>query len=167
MSDSANASGPLLCPVGEDSCLYLTQVADLRRQLLALAEQARTDALTGLYNYRYLQEILPLEMERTRRSGHPLAVILLDIDHFKRFNDTWGHELGNQALQQVAQQIRLTLRKLDLACRYGGEEFVILLPNTDLRQALGVAERLRENIANNPLQTPGEIIPLSASLGVD
>ncbi len=167
MSDSANASGPLLCPVGEDSCLYLTQVADLRRQLLALAEQARTDALTGLYNYRYLQEILPLEMERTRRSGQPLAVIVLDIDHFKRFNDTWGHELGNQALQQVARQINLALRKLDLACRFGGEEFVILLPNTDLRQALGVAERLRELIAGNPLNTPSETIALSASMGVD
>jgi diguanylate cyclase (GGDEF)-like protein len=166
-SDTPNHFASPVCPLGENTCSYLTEVVELRRQLQSLAEQARTDALTGLYNYRYLQEILPLEMERTRRSGHPLAVILLDIDHFKRFNDTWGHELGNQALQQVAQQIRLTLRKLDLACRYGGEEFVILLPNTDLRQALGVAERLRENIANNPLQTPGEIIPLSASLGVD
>ncbi len=158
---------PLSCPLGESHCHYLTELEDLRRQVLQLSEQVRTDALTGLYNYRHLQEMLPLEMERTRRSGHPLSVILLDIDHFKQFNDTWGHELGNRALVQVARQIVMTLRRLDLACRFGGEEFVILLPNTELRQALAVAERLRELIAASPLIVDQQSIPLSASFGVD
>ena len=131
-----------------------------------LKEQVRTDALTGLYNFRFFSDTLPLEMERARRSFQALSLIVLDIDHFKKFNDTWGHELGNQALTLVANLIRLTIRKLDYACRFGGEEFIILLPNTDLGQARSVAERLREVIQNTPLLHNGHTLSITASLGV-
>lgn len=155
------------CPRGDTPCQFLQELHDLRQEVDRLKEQVRTDALTGLYNFRFFSDILPLEIERANRSFQPLSLILLDIDHFKTFNDRWGHELGNKALIHVAQLIGLTVRKLDYACRFGGEEFVILLPNTDLRQAANVAERLREIIANTPLQYEQELLVMTASLGVD
>ena len=139
----------------------------MRAENSLLREQVRTDALTGLHNFRFFSDTLPLEMERSRRSHQALSLILLDVDHFKKFNDTWGHEIGNQALMLVANLITLTIRKLDYACRFGGEEFVILLPNTDIRDAKSVAERLREAIQNTPLVKDGRSFPLTASLGVD
>lgn len=158
---------PLPCSNG-DSCRNATLLADLQQQLEQLQTQVRTDALTGLFNYRFLAEILPLEMERTRRTFAPLAVILLDIDHFKVFNDRHGHEAGNRALVHLAGIAQQALRKLDYACRFGGEEFVFILPNTDLRQAVGVAERLRELIATSCLRSDqGAELQLTASLGVE
>lgn len=157
----------LSCPLGDASCQFLQELQILRQEVDLLKEQVRTDALTGLYNFRFFSDALPLEMERASRSFQPLSLIILDIDHFKGFNDRWGHELGNRALAHVAQLIALTIRKLDFACRFGGEEFVILLPNTDLRQAVNVAERLREIIATTPLVHDEESIAITASLGVD
>jgi diguanylate cyclase (GGDEF)-like protein len=127
----------------------------------------RTDALTGLYNFRFFRETLALEMERTRRGTQPLSMILLDIDHFKNFNDKWGHDVGNKALIHISNLIKITIRKLDFGCRFGGEEFVILLPNTDLLQAVNVADRLREMIASEPLEIDKHSIAITASLGVD
>lgn len=157
----------ILCPSGDAPCQFSQELRHLREQVNLLQEQVRTDALTGLYNFRFFSDTLPLEMERSRRSFQALSLIVLDIDHFKKFNDTWGHELGNQALMLVANLIALTIRKLDYACRFGGEEFVVLLPNTDLRQARAVAERLREAIQNNPLVHNGKSLSMTASLGVD
>lgn len=157
----------LSCPLGDASCRFLQELSALRQEVDVLKEQVRTDALTGLYNFRFFSDALPLEMERASRSFQPLSLIVLDIDHFKGFNDRWGHEVGNKALSHVAQLIALTIRKLDFACRFGGEEFVILLPNTDLRQAANAAERLREIIANTPLVQEQNSISITASLGVD
>jgi diguanylate cyclase (GGDEF)-like protein len=157
----------LLCLSAGASCQYLDELKQLRRDVAQLSEQAHSDALTGLHNYRYFHQTLPLEMERTRRSGQPLALILLDIDHFKKFNDQWGHELGNRALIHVAHLISLAVRKLDMACRFGGEEFVVILPATDLGQAAVVAERLREMVESTPLKDAGREIHITASLGVD
>lgn len=157
----------LSCPRGDTPCQFLQELQTLREEVDLLKEQVRTDALTGLYNFRFFSDALPLEMERASRSFQPLSLIILDIDHFKSFNDRWGHELGNRALSHIAQLVALTVRKLDFACRFGGEEFVILLPNTDLRQALNVAERLREIIAATPLVNEQELITITASLGVD
>lgn len=157
----------LSCAQGDMPCKFQQELELLRKEIDSLKEQVRTDALTGLYNFRFFSDALPLEMERARRSFHPLSLIVLDIDHFKMFNDRWGHELGNQALVHIAKLIGLTFRKLDLACRFGGEEFVILLPNTDLRQASQVAERLRETIASTPLPYGQESISITASIGVD
>lgn len=166
-SNDMNANN-LLCPVGEQSCEYLNEIVELRKEVDSLTELVRTDALTGLFNFRFFNETLILEMERTRRGTQPLSMILLDIDHFKKFNDQWGHEIGNHALVHIADIIKDAVRKLDFACRFGGEEFVILLPNTDLRQAVNVAERLREMIATTPLAvSEQEFITITASLGVD
>lgn len=162
-SDFASQS----CPLSDIPCQFLQELQTLRQEVDLLKEQVRTDALTGLYNFRFFSDALPLEMERARRSFQPLSLIILDIDHFKGFNDRWGHELGNRALSHIAKLIGLTIRKLDFACRFGGEEFVILLPNTDLRQTINVAQRLREIIATTPLVNDGDAITITASLGVD
>lgn len=139
----------------------------LRNEVNELRHQVQTDALTNLYNFRFFSSILPLEMERARRSAQSMSLIVLDIDNFKKFNDRWGHDVGNEALIHVANLIDLTIRKLDLACRFGGEEFAIILPNTFLHQAINVAERLRNAIASNPFEVGLNTIPLTASLGVD
>lgn len=166
-SDEKNTQN-LLCTRSDDTCQFLSEIVELRKEVNSLTELVRTDALTDLYNFRFFNETISLEMERTRRSTQPLSMILLDIDHFKKFNDQWGHELGNHALVHIANLIKVAVRKLDYPCRFGGEEFVILLPNTDLRQAANVAERLREMIATTPLEILGSgVIRITASLGVD
>lgn len=158
----------LYCPLGDNACHFLGEIVELRKAVDSLTEMVRTDALTSLFNFRFFTETIALEMERTRRGTQPLSMILLDIDHFKKFNDQWGHELGNHALVHIANLIKLAVRKLDFPCRFGGEEFVILLPNTDLRQAVNVADRLCEMIATTPLQLEGhDPIAITASLGVD
>lgn len=156
------------CSRRHDDCQFSDDIAELRREVSFLTEQVRTDALTGLYNFRFFSETIELEMERTRRGTQTLSMILLDIDHFKKFNDQWGHELGNQALIHASNLIKLAVRKLDYPCRFGGEEFIILLPNTDLRQAVTVAERLREMLATTPLQLNEQSqTKVTASFGVD
>ncbi len=165
--DSSLPATRICCPAGDSPCFFTQELQQLREEVSLLREQVRTDALTGLYNYRFFSDTLPLEMERSRRSFQALSLIVLDIDHFKKFNDTWGHELGNQVLMLVANLLSLTIRKLDYACRFGGEEFVVLLPNTDLRQAKNVAERVREAIQNTPLVHGEQSLSVTASLGVD
>lgn len=155
------------CPDTGQECPFTAELLTLRNEVDALRHEVQTDALTGLYNFRFFSNILPLEMERTRRTYQPLSLVILDLDHFKQFNDRWGHELGNQALVHVAQLITLAIRKLDYACRFGGEEFVLVLPNTDLRQALNVAERLRCLIVSSPIEVGDNSIEITASLGVD
>jgi diguanylate cyclase (GGDEF)-like protein len=155
------------CPIEPVDCSILEELEALRLENEELKQALHTDMLTGLYNYRHLLDALESEMERTRRTRMPTSLIMLDLDHFKQVNDTWGHEIGNLVLIKVAEVIRTTLRKMDVACRYGGEEFTIILPNTHLPQAVNVAERLRSNIQNNPLVTGEETIPLSASFGVE
>jgi len=158
----------LLCSRRQDDCQFFNDIEELRKEVSFLTEQVRTDALTGLYNFRFFKETIELEMERTRRGTQTLSMILLDIDHFKKFNDQWGHELGNHALVHASNLIKLAVRKLDYPCRFGGEEFIILLPNTDLRQAITVAERLREMLATTPLQLNDQAqTTITASFGVD
>lgn len=161
-------SNNLSCPQGDNACQFLAELVELRKEVHFLTEQVRTDALTGLYNFRFFNDTISLEMERARRGVQPLSMILLDIDHFKKFNDQWGHDVGNLALIHIAQLIKIAVRKLDFPCRYGGEEFAILLPNTDLRQAIQVAERLREMIELTPFAADSHTnLNISASLGVD
>lgn len=130
--------------------------------------QAITDGLTGLYNYRYFLALLDREFKRAARYGRPLSLILLDIDHFKRYNDTNGHSLGNEVLRQVAEVMRQVSRDVDFTVRYGGEEFIILLPETSLDEACGVAERLRAAIAEYPFASracqPGGVLTISAGV---
>lgn len=157
---------PPVCPQG-DACPLQTELASLRSELETLRALVHTDALTGLFNYRHFTRTLDVEMERSRRSGKPVALLMFDLDHFKRFNDRWGHEAGNLALRHVARLIQSTVRRLDIACRYGGEEFAIILPDTSLHAACVLAERLRALVAGTPVHWDGSAIELSCSIGVD
>lgn len=137
-----------------------------------LAKQALTDPLTGLGNRRYLENQAAMEIARAERSRAPLALIVIDLDHFKRINDTYGHDVGDRVLQAFAATAQNLLRDGDVLCRMGGEEFAVLLPNTTREQAIHVAERLRVAIANTPtnIADPSAaneaFIAYSASLGV-
>jgi diguanylate cyclase (GGDEF)-like protein len=112
-----------------------------------LAQLAVTDGLTGLYNHRHLHERLALEVERSQRSGLPLSLLMLDVDHFKQFNDSYGHPAGDEVLRQVARVLNDTRRANDVVARYGGEEFAVILVDTAKFTAAKVAERVRERIA--------------------
>src|SRR5208283_2432505 len=109
-----------------------------------IREVADRDPLTGLANRRYLDRMLALFLEKLDRSGQPLALIISDLDHFKQINDTWGHMIGDQALVQFAAVLQNQCRPVDLVARFGGEEFVILLPGLTLETAVQIAERLRK-----------------------
>jgi diguanylate cyclase (GGDEF)-like protein len=124
------------------------------------------DLLTGIYNRRGLFELGLRELDRAQRFDRPLCAIMVDIDHFKRVNDTYGHPIGDLVLKELADRLKTHLRSIDILSRYGGEEFVILLPETDLDQAKEVAERLRE-IAEKTLFTPdGLSLPITISQGI-
>jgi diguanylate cyclase (GGDEF)-like protein len=142
------------------------ELATLNAELLeanrVLAQAAVTDGLTGLKNHRAFQEALHSAVQMAERLQQPLSLIMFDIDHFKQFNDTFGHPAGDELLRQVAQVLRESARAYDVAARYGGEEFALLLPNTTLEQAVQVAERLRQQI--RAIENPHA--PVSASFGV-
>ncbi|MBU3070184.1 GGDEF domain-containing protein [Aestuariicella sp. G3-2] len=151
-------------PAVDELC---SRIDALQAKINKLDKLVVTDALTELFNFRYIHQALDQEFERTLRTGQDTSLILLDLDHFKQVNDQWGHDAGNQALQQTAALINNTTRKLDIPCRYGGEEFLIILPSTDLRTGTLVAERLRIQIETTPLMIGKEKLHLTASAGVD
>lgn len=139
----------------------------LRLTVRASMEMAVTDALTGLYNRRYLETQLTQLIEQSVDRGKVLSLLTLDIDFFKSVNDTYGHDAGDRVLQEVAGRIRGSVRNVDLACRTGGEEFVVVLPGADLAIAEKVGERIRKAIAAKPfLLGPGSHLTVTASLGV-
>lgn len=134
-------------------------------EFIARARQlAYLDGLTGIFNRRFFELRILEEIERANRYDHPLAVIMVDIDHFKRLNDEFGHMLGDEALRQVSKIFSMHLRKGDVVCRYGGEEFAMLLPETTAENAAEVAEKLRARIAQHNF--PGVARPVTASAGV-
>ena len=123
---------------------------DLRDNVQNSIEMSITDALTGLHNRRYMESHLATLAEQASSRGKPLALMMLDIDFFKSINDSYGHDAGDDVLREFAVRVRKSIRGIDLACRYGGEEFVIVMPETDLHVAGMVAERLRRSIAGEP-----------------
>jgi len=155
------------CPVGEPSCNWLDELQQLRRRVDELAELVSHDSLTGLFNYRHFSGTLPAVLERTRRSLQPACLILVDLDHFKNINDTWGHQIGDLALKHAARIMQQQVRMVDVVCRYGGEEFAVILPDTQLRQAIVVAERIRRCIEETPLLIAEDELRFTASLGID
>ncbi|AJY49392.1 MULTISPECIES: sensor domain-containing diguanylate cyclase [Halomonadaceae] len=145
----------------------LTERKQLEEKLRA---QAMTDPLTGVFNRRYLQAQATIEMSRARRQNHPIALITIDIDHFKHINDEYGHDIGDEILKNFTQIVSDLLRQEDLLCRVGGEEFAVLLPNTAIEQAQQVAERIRASIeeATTLVEYEGtqQALKITASLGV-
>ena len=139
---------------------------ELKRSNELLLELSNTDHLTGLFNRRYMMEALDKEVHRSTRKGGSLSLILLDIDHFKQVNDSYGHLQGDVVLQKVALQLQKELRSYDCAARYGGEEFVAILPDSSIKEAMFVAERIRLAVQGTRFSGPLTKLNLTVSLGV-
>ncbi|MFJ4256844.1 diguanylate cyclase [Pseudomonas monteilii] len=153
--------------VGEQGCTlwhgYLTDISDLKGVEEELRALSVTDSLTGIHNRRYFQERLKIELERAQRDGLALAVIMLDIDHFKHINDRFGHAVGDRVLRSLCQRIGQRLRRTDVFCRLGGEEFMVLCPGSDAEQARLLALELWHGLRNVPVDGVGKV---TASFGV-
>lgn len=159
-----------ICPADNTSELT-AELERLREEVKRLSELVSTDPLTNLFNYRHFSHTLDQELERSQRTLQSTTLIMLDVDHFKSVNDQWGHEVGNQALKLIANCIVQNIRKLDIACRYGGEEFAIILPSSEMAASVHVAERIRSAIESTPLDIPladgnSEQLALTASAGL-
>jgi diguanylate cyclase (GGDEF)-like protein len=165
-------------PMEEDEHRHWQQLAETvaRQGALALSnlnlrerlqQQAIRDGLTGLFNRRYLDETLPREVQRAEREGQSVGVIMLDIDHFKRFNDTYGHDAGDVLLRAVGVFLKNNTRNEDIICRYGGEEFTLVLPRASLDNTRARAEYLREGVKSLVVQYQGQVLDaVTASLGI-
>jgi len=138
----------------------------LRLSVTQTIEMAVTDPLTGLHNRRYLDSHLQTLFERAVSRRRPLSLMITDIDRFKSVNDAFGHDGGDEVLREFARRLRKNVRGIDLACRFGGEEFVVVMPDTDAVVAETVAERIRAEIANKPFGIGGESVAMTVSVGV-
>jgi two-component system, cell cycle response regulator len=138
---------------------------DLIRARDALQFQATHDVLTGLSNRGAVLEVFNRELERSRRTRVPMAVLMLDLDHFKRINDTHGHLAGDAVLKEAARRLTNAVRSYDCVGRYGGEEFLVVLPGCDAAQAVHTAERVRSAIAQNPVEIGGAQLKFTVSIG--
>lgn len=140
----------------------------LRKNVDLSVEMAVTDPLTGLHNRRYMVRHLETLMASATQSGKPLSFLIIDVDHFKTVNDTYGHAAGDEALRALAGRIGSNIRGMDLACRYGGEEFVVIMPETEGAEALRVAERLRQSAEASPFAIAGSVgeLHLTVSIGI-
>ncbi len=145
---------------------FISDQTDVKRVQELLQHEANHDFLTGLNNRRYFDEQLFVEIERSRRSGLPLALLMLDIDHFKGINDTYGHPLGDQVLQLLASELRRQARAGDVLSRYGGEEFMLLMPNASKDSAYRMAERLRIAVERLEINYAGESVRFTISIGL-
>ena len=145
---------------------FMQQVCEQKKMIESLSEKALRDALTDLPNYRAFQETMEKEVQRGNRYGHGLCLILVDIDHFKNVNDSYGHLAGDYILKVLAYYLHKSLRGSDLIARYGGEEFAIILPETSKADGLLVAERLRETVESLQIEYEGETLSVTASFGL-
>ncbi len=139
---------------------------ELERVLLREQQLARTDGLTGLYNYRYFFELASREFKTSMRYRRPLAVLMFDTDNFKKFNDTLGHFAGDRILASVAQATASQMRSVDILARYGGDEFIILLPHTSAKHAFSIAERIRNSVAAMSMATEKGPMSVTLSIGI-
>jgi two-component system cell cycle response regulator len=146
------------------------RILDLQEQIVSTREQLRIqathDALTGLLNRRAILETLERELARSTREGTQISLIMADLDHFKRVNDTYGHLAGDAVLRETAQRIQASMRVYDSVGRYGGEEFLVVSAGCGLQEAVEQAERLRKRISKEAVRMPDCVIPVTMSLGV-
>ncbi len=144
---------------------YVRQLDEANRKLAHLALR---DGLTCLYNQTYIKERLSTELARAQKFNHCLGILMLDVDDFKGYNDTYGHLRGDEALREIAHLIAENIRPIDVPSRYGGEEFLIILPETDLGEVIGIGEHIRQAVAGHSFRTkkPGDSTRLTISLGV-
>ncbi|HEY6476457.1 MAG TPA: PleD family two-component system response regulator [Polyangia bacterium] len=138
----------------------------LRNNLDHSLELAVTDQLTGLHNRRYMTGQLGALVNRAVRGGGPVAALMVDIDHFKKINDGFGHDVGDEVLREFAVRLASNVRAIDLPCRYGGEEFVVIMPGTKLEDARKIAERIRRHVAGSPFRVGGGDEPLTVTISV-
>jgi two-component system cell cycle response regulator len=138
---------------------------ELKQRAEEMERASRTDHLTGLHNRRYMEENLRSLAAGSNRHGFSLSVLIVDVDHFKTVNDTLGHQCGDEVLVEIAARLSRELRAEDLLGRWGGEEFVLLLPHTNAAQASVLAERLRTSVAGTPVKTARGDLPVSISIG--
>jgi diguanylate cyclase (GGDEF)-like protein len=131
-----------------------------------IQRQAATDGLTGLANHKRLYEILERELWRCRRYGGQISLIMIDIDNLKKINDIYGHRAGDKVIKTISSKIKECIRQIDTAARYGGDEFAVILPSTSLAEAVVVAERMVDVVANSPITWEDKQIPLSISVGL-
>jgi diguanylate cyclase (GGDEF)-like protein len=146
-----------------DTSIYQTM---LREAMSKLQEASDRDGLTGIFNRRFIEKSLAVALSRARRYGERLALILTDIDHFKQVNDQYGHLAGDETIRRVCQVLADNLRTSDLLGRYGGEEFLVLMPQTGGDDAMVVAERLRRMVENTPVAYNDLTLRVTISLGV-
>jgi diguanylate cyclase len=149
--------------------LSKTEISNLQQSLEAIRAESLTDPLTGLGNRKYFDRSIEAEVENALANGEPLSLLMFDIDHFKSFNDSYGHLTGDQVLRLVGMSLKQTIKGQDITARYGGEEFAVVLPNTALRQALTVADHIRRAVMAKELKkkSTGEILGrVTISVGV-
>lgn len=125
-----------------------------------------TDGLTGIFNHRYLHEVLGLEVRRAERYGKPVSILMIDIDDFKRVNDRCGHPFGDEVLEETGRLIRSSVRDTDVVGRYGGEEFLVIMPQTTSEEAIPLAERILRSLRAHPYRYVGDLVPVTASMGL-
>lgn len=160
--------GPLRNENNQITHIFITvhDVTDIVIYEKKLIEMNTRDELTGAFNRRYLSTIITYEFERSKRYKRPSCLIMIDLDYFKKINDTYGHLTGDFVLKTVAQILNSTIRNIDILTRYGGEEFCCLLPETSIENAIIVAERLRKHIEEHEFNFDNKVIKITISCGV-
>ncbi|HOK02499.1 MAG TPA: diguanylate cyclase DgcA [Spirochaetota bacterium] len=150
----------------QEYILNIASLAGIAINNAILYEMATTDMMTKLKIHHYFQAVLRDEINKSKKYSRPLSLIMADIDHFKKFNDVYGHIAGDEVLRKVAMTIKESVRLIDVAARYGGEEFAVILPKTDINEAIIVAERLRTNIENTTIIWNDKSLKVTISVGL-
>ncbi len=158
----------ILTPIEKVELAARIEILLRARNLSTMCQNlAITDPLTGLYNRRHFFKLAEIEISKLKRNKRPCSCFMIDIDNFKSINDTYGHIVGDKVLLEVGKRVKQGIRDYDILARYGGEEFIVFLPEIDLDKAVGVAERIRKNIASSKIEINDEVkIPVTVSIGV-
>jgi len=153
---------------GGERCFSATMrdISEQKKREETLKYVANHDLLSGMYNRRYFLERLEQEVQRARRFKHQLSIMMLDVDFFKAVNDSYGHAAGDVVLKDISQQLRNAIRSIDIAARWGGEEFIILLPETDAEGEMVIADKVRKSIADSPIAFADQHINVTISIGI-